>query len=191
MRSQIMGTGNFGRYNSNITVFTMRLFNEAKYLEPPLPFQSFVRHISKHLPREVQITLMTREVSNISELENMLDVFQSIRDREVVRHPQQPNVNRGGSYTQQGGQHTGTTYHGREPSRRYPMWRCGGCPMENYADRNFCYRCKKARPGHQNRTQQRYSNPHQRTGEDRAEMEGENCRAERVYTCLLYTSRCV
>ena len=48
----------------------------------------------------------------------------------------------GGSYTQRGGQHPGTTYNGREPSRQYPMWKCSGCPMENYADCNFCYRCR-------------------------------------------------
>ena len=87
LRSRIMGTGNFGGHSNNITVYVMKLFNEAKYLEPPLPFQSFVRHISKHLPREVQITLMTREVSNINDLESMLDVFQNIRDREVSRRP--------------------------------------------------------------------------------------------------------
>ncbi len=128
---------------------------------------------------------MTREVNNINDLENMLDVFQNIMDREVSRRPQQSNTNSGGSYTQQGGPRTGTTYNGREPNRRYPMWKCGGCPTENYADRNFCYRCRKERPGHQNRTPQRYSNPHQRTGEDRAGIPrngGVNNRAGRVYT---------
>ena len=88
LRSQIMGTGSFGRNNRNITVYTMKLYNEAKYLEPPLPFQSFVRHISKHLPREVQITLMTREVSDINELEKILDVFQNIKDQEDSRRIQ-------------------------------------------------------------------------------------------------------
>ena len=78
-----MGTGNFGGHNNNITVYVMKIFNEAKYLEPPLPFRSFVRHVRKHLPREVQITLMTREVADINELKNVLDVFQSIRDCEI------------------------------------------------------------------------------------------------------------
>ena len=77
--------------------------NEAKYLEPPLPFQSFVRHISKHLPREVQITLMTREVSDINELEKILDVFQNIKDQEDSRCIQQPNMQNGGNYTPRGG----------------------------------------------------------------------------------------
>ena len=78
LRSKIMGSGNFGRMNNHLTIYVMNIYNEAKYLEPPLPFRSFVRHVSKHLPREVQITLMTKEITNISELENMLDVLQNI-----------------------------------------------------------------------------------------------------------------
>ena len=66
-------------HGNNVIIYVMRIFNEAKYLEPPLPFRSFVRHISKHLPREVQITLMTREVAEINELEKILDIFQNIR----------------------------------------------------------------------------------------------------------------
>ena len=97
LRSRIMGTGSFGGPNNNITGYVMRIFNEAKYLEPPLPFRSFVRHISKHLPREVQITLMTREVANISELENILDVFQNIRDQELSRRQNQQSGNNGGN----------------------------------------------------------------------------------------------
>ena len=62
-----------------------QLYNEVKYLEPPIPFKSFVRYVSKHLPQEVQITLMTKEISNLSELEKVLDILQSIRDREVNR----------------------------------------------------------------------------------------------------------
>ena len=93
LRSRIMGAGNFGTYCNNVTIYVMRIFNDAKYLEPPLPFRSFVRHISKHLPREVQITLMTREVANISELEHILDIFQSTRDREMGRRPNPPGTN--------------------------------------------------------------------------------------------------
>ena len=52
LRSKIMGTGNFGRINNHLTMYVMKIYNEAKYLEPPLPFRSFVRHISKHLPRD-------------------------------------------------------------------------------------------------------------------------------------------
>ena len=83
LRSKIMGNGNFGRMNNHLTIYVMTIYNEVKYLEPPLPFRSFVRHISKHLPREVQITLMTREITNISELENMLDVLQNIGERDI------------------------------------------------------------------------------------------------------------
>ena len=55
LRSKIMGSGNFGMHGDNVTVYVMRIFNEAKYLELPLPFRSFMRHVSKHLPHEVQI----------------------------------------------------------------------------------------------------------------------------------------
>ena len=77
-----MGPGNFGGHNNNVTIYVTRLYNEAKYLEPPLPFRSFVRHISKHLPREVQISLKTREIAEISELEKILDIFQSTQHRK-------------------------------------------------------------------------------------------------------------
>ena len=59
LRSRIMGTGNFGTHGNDVTIYVMKIYNEAKYFEPPLPFRSFVRHINKHLPWEVQITLMT------------------------------------------------------------------------------------------------------------------------------------
>ena len=75
---------------SNVTMYVMKLHNEAKYLEPPLPFQSFVHHISKHLPQEIQITLMAREVMEITELEKILDIFQNIRDTELGRWQNQP-----------------------------------------------------------------------------------------------------
>ena len=73
--SRIMGTGNFGMHSDNVTIYVIKIFNEGKYLEPPLPFRSFMGHISKHLPREVQISLMTREIAEISELEKNLDIF--------------------------------------------------------------------------------------------------------------------
>ena len=81
-----MGVGNFVGQN-NITMYVMKLYNEAKYLEPPIPFQSFVRYVSKHLPREAQVTLMTKEIESLSELERILDILQSIRDREIIRRP--------------------------------------------------------------------------------------------------------
>ena len=80
-----MGSGNLGTHSNNVTIYVMKIYNEAKYLEQLLPFRSFVRHISKHLPREVQITLMMREITDISELEKILDIFQNIRDREMGR----------------------------------------------------------------------------------------------------------
>ena len=38
LRSKIMGKGNFGAQGDNVTLYVMRLYNEVKYLEPPLPF---------------------------------------------------------------------------------------------------------------------------------------------------------
>ena len=64
------------------------------------PFRSFVRHISKHLPREVQISLMTREIVEINELEKILDLFQSIRNREIARRPSPPVVFTNGNNNQ-------------------------------------------------------------------------------------------
>ena len=81
-----MGTGNFGTHGNNVTIYVMKIFNEGKYLEPPLPFRSFVQHISKHLPREVQITLMMREVTKINEPEKILDIFH----REMGRRQNPP-----------------------------------------------------------------------------------------------------
>ena len=92
----------------------MKIFSEAKYLEPPMPFRSFVRHISKHLPKEVQISLMTREIANISELENILDVFQNIRDQEISRRHNQPSMNNGGNHGPQRGPPHGQAYPRRE-----------------------------------------------------------------------------
>ena len=98
LRSRIMGSGNFRIHNNNVTIYVMKIYNEAKYLEPPLSFRSFVRHISKHLPREVQITLMIREIVEISELEKILDIFQNIRDREIGRHQNPPVSHTNGNH---------------------------------------------------------------------------------------------
>ena len=141
LRSRIMGTGNFGGHNNNITIYVMRIFNEAKYLEPPLLFRSFVRHISKHLPREVQITLMTREVADINELENILDVFQNIRDREV----DQSSMNSSIHYTPQRGSPQGHAYSKQENHSRDGEWKCTGCLGENYVGRDFCFRCRETK----------------------------------------------
>ena len=94
--------------------YVMRLYNEAKYLEPPLPFRSFVRHISKHLPREIQITLMTRDITEITELEKILDIFQNIKEREMGRRPNPPASHTNGNYHQSRG--IPTSYRGARGS---------------------------------------------------------------------------
>ena len=145
LRSKIMGTENFGRVNNHLTIYVMKIFNEAKYLEPPLPFRSFVRHISKHLPREVQITLMTREIVDINELENMLDVLQNIGEREVGRRPNPPAAPNNENYHQYRG--TPNSYRGTRGSNNHNfrggMWKCLNCEYENYAIRTVCYRYEK------------------------------------------------
>ena len=84
----------------SITIYVTKLYNEAKYLEPQIPFKSFVRHVSKHLPRDVQTTLMTKEIEDMNELERILDILQSIRDREGGRRIQQNNNNHHVEYNQ-------------------------------------------------------------------------------------------
>lgn len=66
-----MGGGNFGALTSSLTTYVMKTYNEAKYLEPSIPFQSFIRHISIQLPREVQTNLMTKKVADLNELEDI------------------------------------------------------------------------------------------------------------------------
>ena len=110
----------------------MTLYNEAKYLEPPLPFRSFVRHISKHLPREVQITLMTREITNISELENMLDILQNIGERDIGRRPNTPvvphhNNNNNNFHHNRGTQNFHRGARGGSFDNRGESWRCRAC----------------------------------------------------------------
>ena len=77
LRSKIMGTGNFGMHSNNVTIYVMIIFNEAKYLEPPLPFRSFVRHISKHLPREVQI-LSLIHIFIVTDLDKQITSLQFV-----------------------------------------------------------------------------------------------------------------
>ena len=125
-----MGPGNFGTQGGNVTMYVMRLYNEAKYLEPPLPFRSFVRHISKHLPREIQITLMTREIIEITELEKILDIFQNIRERDMSRRINTPASHINGNYNQPRGIpnfHRGA--RGGNNDNRGEGWRCADCNL--------------------------------------------------------------
>ena len=153
--------------DSNITMYVMRIFNEAKYLEPPLLFWSFVRYVSKHLPREVQITLMTREVADINELENILDIFQNIRDCEIGRRPNQSGTNSSSHFAPQRGSPQGHAYGKQENHSRDGGWNCTGCSGENYVGRNFCFRCRKPRPNQRSGNTSSHNNIQQRAGDDR------------------------
>ena len=131
------------QHSNDVTIYVMKMYNEAKYLEPPLSFRSFMRHISKHLLREVQITLMTREVEDINELEQILDIFQNIRDREMGRRPNPPVLHTNENYNRPSG--TPTAYRGarggNNNNNRCEDWRCSECHFENYPIRTTCYRC--------------------------------------------------
>ena len=144
----------------------MKIYNEVKYLEPPLPFRSFVRHISKYLSREVQITLMIQEIAEISELEKILDIFQNIRDREIGRrqNPLVPHTN--GNHNQSRGYTT--AYRGARRdngNHRNEMWQCSECEYENFATRTVCYRCNKARGCQRNNVVSTQHSQQQRGGD--------------------------
>ena len=146
-----MGAGYFmGRNlsNNNITIYVTKLYNEAKYLEPPIPFKSFVRYVSKHLQREVQVTLMTKEIETLNELERVLDILQSINDREMGRRPIQPNMsnhnhefNRPRPYYN----NNGNKYNFRNDLQQPGGWSCSSCRKENGANMQHCYYCKTPR----------------------------------------------
>ena len=89
---------------------------------------------------------MTREVADIYELENILDVFQNIRDREVGRRPNQSGTNNNSHYTPQRGSPPGHAYNKQGNHIRDVGWKCMECSGENYVGTDFCLRCKKPRP---------------------------------------------
>ena len=60
----IMGWGNFNIKHMSITAYVTRLYSQVKYLEPPMPLSSFIRYISKHLPKDIRSTIRTREFAN-------------------------------------------------------------------------------------------------------------------------------
>ena len=174
--------------------------------------------MSKHLPREIQITLMTREVADIDELEQILDIFQNIRDWEMGRCPNPPASHTNGNYNQSRG--SLTAYRGarggNNNNNRGEDWRCSECHFGNFAIRTVCYRCSKARSCQWNNTA---SNQHSSSKE--VTIAAEECpeevelqlgveavsythldvyKRQNEYTlntltstncCLLYTSRCV
>ena len=98
------------------------------------------------MPREVQITLMTKEIHDMNELERILDVLQSTRDREVGRRPQQQNNNNKtyehDNYRSNPSGHGGTHINNFNNPED---WRCSRRRGENYASRQKCFRCSQAR----------------------------------------------
>ena len=102
-----------------------------------MPLPSFIRYISKHLPKDIRSTIRTREVANIAELEKILEAYQSMKEEEdnkyqfrdtEVRQPDHfiNNVSRSGE----------------------GAWLCPNpnCRANNYnSSRNQCYRCQGPR----------------------------------------------
>ena len=91
---------------------------------------------SKHLPREIQITLMTREIVEITELEKILDIFQNIRERDMSRRINTPALHINGNYNQPRGMpnfHRGA--RGGNSDNRGEGWWCADCNVENYEAR--------------------------------------------------------
>ena len=146
------------------------MYNEAKYLEPPIPFQSFVRYVSKHLPREAQVTLMTKEIENLSELERILDILQSIRDSEIIRRPIQTNqqnnnieFSRHRSSYQGNGEHH-NNYRPRNHFQQTGEWNCSRCGRENYANQQQCFRCRQPKEEQKRREQMKQHIPNDKGG---------------------------
>lgn len=125
-----MGWGDFGRRTDNVTDYVLEKYNETKYLEPPLTFKYFVRRVSQHLPKEVQVGLISKEIRDWEDLEATLDGLQGIRDREIEKR------NAGGAEINQGTKPV-------ENHRERPEWRCANreCSTFNYDDRTNCCRC--------------------------------------------------
>lgn len=103
-----------------------------------MPFQFFVRYVSKHLPREVQSIIMTRDIANINELEHILDILQNIRNREINKRQIRDN-----------GSRNSVNEHNQVP-RADPRgrvnennWLCMNrqCGANNYGFRRECYKC--------------------------------------------------
>ena len=77
-----MGWGSFNIKHMSITSYVMRLYSQVKYLEPPMPLSSFIRYVSKHLPKDIRSTIRTREFTDVAELEKILEAYQSMREEE-------------------------------------------------------------------------------------------------------------
>ena len=154
-----MGTGDFLGHpnNNNLTIYVTKLYNEAKYLEPQIPFKSFVRHVSKHLPKDVQTTLMTKEIEDMNELERILDILQSIRDREGGRRIQQNNNHHHVEHNQ----NKNNNYRGynnnvhRDNVNKPGEWSCSRCKWGNFASRQRCYKCNLPREEQRRRNETR------------------------------------
>ena len=93
------------------------------------------------MPCEIQITLITHEIVEITELEKVLDIFQTIRDRELGRQQSrlvsQTNAIRHHS--------RGSTIAHRDTRGDYSRSEGWDCRIVNYTFRIACFRRGRAR----------------------------------------------
>ena len=78
----IRDRGSFNIKHMSIMSYVTRLYSQVKYLEPPIPLSSFIRYVSKHLPKDIRSTIRTREFTDIAELEKILEAYQSMKEEE-------------------------------------------------------------------------------------------------------------
>ena len=59
-----------------------------------MPLSSFIRYISKHLPKDIRSIIRTREFANIAELEKILEAYQSMKEEEDSKYQFRDNESR-------------------------------------------------------------------------------------------------
>ena len=122
---------------------------------------------------------MTKEISNLSELERVLDILQNIRDREVNRRLTPGNYKPNQvEYHSQRNHYNEHNVTNKNNHYKPGEWRCYRCQQENFPFRQQCFKCRTPRGGQQRREEERRDKPQ---GRETPDTRG----------CLLYTSRCV
>ena len=130
---------------------------------------------------------MTKEIANLSELEKVLDILQSIRDREVNRRLPPGNYkpnhveysSKRNSYNEHNNMNRNYHYKSGE-------WRCYRCQQENVAFRQQCFKCRLPREVQRRREEMKQDKPQGREAPNT--REGVNNNQGPTKGCLLYTS---
>ena len=92
---------------------------------------------------------MTKEIESLNELERILDILQSIRDRETGRRPIQHNNNSNNNTefntprnNYHGNNSNNNNHVHRTSFQQSGEWSCPRCKRENYPHRQQCFKCK-------------------------------------------------